>query len=252
METNKGEDHRQYAHGMRRYLNEFGIFGEEAHHHLGTYHAEAKTNKADSHSTHDGRFVGCYRTAELTRTIVVSHNGLHALIDTLRHHDEDEDNAIADAIGRHVVVATVFFESVVDEQYHQTGAKVDEEWRTTDAENRFDNLATEVEYASAETQICVLAEEVAQDDAESHGLRTESSDGSTSNAQTHHEDEEIVEDSIDGHRCECCSHSFLRVARRTNNIVEAQIEMRQDVAQEEYLHIFASVRQCLFASSEED
>ena len=89
--------------------------------------------------TKDGEPQGLPYTVVLPCTPIVANDGLHTLIQSHDHHQEEEDDAVDDAVSGNGRVATVLFHAFVDKENDQTGAEVHEERTHTHGDNLSDD-----------------------------------------------------------------------------------------------------------------
>ena len=79
----------------------------------------------------------------------------------------------------------------------------------------------------------VLVAEEPEQPYQGNGLREHGSDGRSLNAHIKSEDEKRVEQRVDNHRHDRCEHGFLRMSGRTENRIQPQVRMSDDISQKE-------------------
>ena len=173
------------------------------------------------------------------------------MADALRDHYEEECQPVGYAVGADMVVAAIGAEAVVDEQDHEAGATVGEEGGAAYAHYRLDYLRPPAKNAPLEADERRGPRKMADDDAQGHGLRHEGAYGRAANPQAHLDDEQIVEGYVHAHGRKGGEHGAARVARRTHNVVESQIQVGQDVAVEKHAHVGLGVGERRLGSPEE-
>ena len=116
---------------------------EEAGDQLGTEFANEEADGGYARCGKDGKAEGLPDAVILVGSPVVAHDGLHALVHAHHDHEEEEDDAIDDTVGSEGVVASVLAHALVDEEYHEAGAGIEQEGREADDQNLTHDLRGE-------------------------------------------------------------------------------------------------------------
>lgn len=112
---------------MVGHQGDFFVVREQMCQHMGTELAHDEACKNDNFGTQNGEPQRLPNTWILLGSPVVAHDGLHALVQSHHHHDEQEHYTIHNAIGRNGCVAAVLQHTFIYEQHDQAGAQVHEE-----------------------------------------------------------------------------------------------------------------------------
>ena len=149
------------------------------------------------------------------------------------------------------MIVAVAHQPLIDERDHHAGAQVDEERRAADADDGAHHLEAVSERVQAEAQIGLRPRVVHQQEGQRHRLRADGAQGGSADAHAQPEDEQRVEAGIDDHGRQRGGHGPLRIARGARHVVEAHVDVRHYVAQQDDLHVFARIGQTDFAGAEE-
>ena len=105
-----------------------------------------------------------------------------------------------------------------------------------------------------EVQQLVLVREDAHLPRERRALAEDGGDSSTTDAQVQApgEDEDGVEDAVEHHRQDGGLHGLVGVAGAAQDGVEAEVEVREDVAEQNPQHVFAGIAQRVLRGAEEE
>jgi len=140
LETDDGEGEHQQEEAVGGLADELVVGGEGACHQLGYEGTGEEGGRGDEGGGIDGEAHHPVHTVELAGTVVVSGNGLHALVKAHDYHHEEEYHAVGYAVGSDGEVATVLLQPLVDEDDNEAGAEVHQEGREADGQGVADNL----------------------------------------------------------------------------------------------------------------
>lgn len=96
-----------------------GVRGEHVYDRPRKKLTEQKAQGGGADSAEQGVFQGTDYPVVLFGSEIISHNRLHALIESHDDHKEQERNPVDNSECTHIHVATEVFQAVVDEQHHQ-------------------------------------------------------------------------------------------------------------------------------------
>ena len=185
------------------------------------------------------------------RAVVVTRDGLHPLIEAHDDHGKEEKHTVDDAVSTHGQVAAVLHHSTVDNQHDEARAGVHQEGREADAEDASHDGQLQEQRVLADKDHFRGARENPQLPAERHALRDDGGDGGTLDAHVEGIDEDGVEGGVEEHGEDGGGHRRAGMSGRAQDGIQAEVKMREDVAVEDPLHVFAGVGQCLVGGSEE-
>ena len=161
-----GQHQHKYTQAPRRSLDKFCgtaraiLADEDTHNLIGEQFAEQETERSGCHRASNGHPQCFQHTVVGTRTVVVSHDGLHTLREAHNHHRKEEGHTVGDAVGTDREVAAIYAERIVDKDYHHAGTRHNHKGRHTHGDDVLDNIPMEAERLATETQEARLVGEV--------------------------------------------------------------------------------------------
>lgn len=199
--------------------------------------AEEPTEGGDDGGSADGEPEDAEETVVLAGTEVIAGNGHHTLVETDDGHDDEEVDAVDDAVTAHGGVAAIVGEGAHEEDGDAAVAGIDEEIGKADGEALVADAQVGVDYAFkvGMDEFGLVAEEVYLPDEHTE-LGQDGGDGGTAYAEVENEDEEGAEETVEEDRADGGVHRYARSVRGTEQAVESEIEMRDDIAGEDDLH----------------
>ena len=252
LEAHDGREQADDAHAPLGEFCQLGVGGEE---HDGIFGEEDEDDEVDAHDDggeDDGLLQHLVHAVGQLGAEVEAGDGLHALTDAQHDHDEEERDAVDDAVGRNRHVAAVTGQTLVDEDDHEAGAELHGEGRHADAEDALhDALPQSVDARMQMNHVTLVRQDRGHID-ERHNLRQHRGDGRTLDAHAEAEDEERVEDSVDHHRRDRCRHRHMRMSRTAQRRVQTQVEMRHHIAQQDDEHVVVGILQRVLRCAEEE
>ena len=218
---------------MRRLLDEHRVRGKDARHGPGQENGE---NKADDHYQRGpagGFEVHFPQAAVLPGAVIVSRDGLHALVQAHHHHDEQERDAVHDAVCANGQVTAPFYQLLVDEQHHNTAGQIHQERPHANGQGVLGDFPVHPEHlqGAGQVQETVRIQEIPERIAQRHALAQDGGQRRALDTHVQREDEEGVQDGIGGYCKQGEPHGQPRVAGRADNGVEAKIQVRDGIAQ---------------------
>ena len=203
----------------------------------------------------DGPFHGQLRHLRHARVkpgaVVVTGNGLHPLIEAHDNHDEQEDDAVHDAVSADGHVASVCFQAAVNQDDDQAGAEVHQERRQADVEDAFDDFCFHPINAFLEVEELRRVGKMDKLPHQRDDLRDDGCPCRPFDAPAEAENEERVQHAVDDDGGQRRVHRHLGEAAGAQDGVQAQIEVRDDVAYQDDHHIIVCIRERLLACAEE-
>jgi hypothetical protein len=178
-------------------LGQFRASTEDVNHWSWYQFTRQKSHKGNARRSDDA--VSQYQeySVILACSPVVSDDGLHALHQSEDDSGEKKDNAIDDTVGTDGHIASVFKQSVVADEYNQTGTAVHQEWTKTDSQTLADDIEPQTVDTMAQMQQFCWSIEEPELPTECDELGDNRCPGNAFYAPMEHEDEERVKDAID-------------------------------------------------------
>ena len=137
--------------------NQFGsVFGKERGKGFSPELSDEKTAGGEDRCHQHGTFYDTNQTVVFLRPVVVPRNGLHALVEADDNHHDEENQAVADAVGTHRHVTTVLRHAARDENRDHASTEVDEKGRQADDERFAHDACVGVENVAAQVDEVVL------------------------------------------------------------------------------------------------
>lgn len=127
LESGYRECEERYLQSHFGYAQQRGVVGEHTGHEVGKEVAQNEAEGGDAYGAHDVQFQCPDDAVELTGAVVVAHDGLHALVESVHNHHEEHQHAVHDAVGADGDIAARFFEGIVDKDDDDAGADVEQE-----------------------------------------------------------------------------------------------------------------------------
>ena len=120
---------------------------------------EDKSERGDAESCAQSVLEQTEQSVISSRTVVVSRDGEHTLVDAHVYHDEYECHLVGDAVSAHCHVAAVLLQSGIDEYHDDAGAHVHGERRHSYGEDVLHNLCFRTVDAASEVHYLILVAE---------------------------------------------------------------------------------------------
>ena len=251
LETDDGEEGYIQAHTVGRDGDEIRVGGESFHDEFGKNLTYEEPRGHHQGGIADGLEEDFLDTVVLLGTVVVAGDGLHPLVEAHDDHGEEEEHAVDDAVGAHGQVAAIFHHAAVDEQHNEARAGVHQERREADAEDTADDVGAQRPGVTTHVHNLRRAREDPQLPRQRDALRDDGGDGGTLDAQSETVDEQRVEGGVEQHREDSGKHCRAGMPGGAQDGIEAEVEMGEDVAIENPLHILAGIGEGLVGSPEE-
>ena len=251
LETDDGEEGNIDAHAMSGDVYQVGVGGEGTNDGLGEEFADYETGSHHDGGIADGLVEHFLHTMVQLGSVVVAGNGLHTLIESHDNHGEEEEPTVVAAIGTHGKVAAILHHTSINKEHDEAGTGIHQEWRETYREDAAHDARAELPSVAPEEDDFRRTGEDPQLPAERDALRENRGNGRTTDAEVQAVDEQRVEGGVEQHGQDCGVHRRAGMAGRAQHGVESEVEMGEDVAVENPLHVLAGVGQRLVRSAEE-
>ena len=89
----------------------------------------------------------------VARAVVVARDGLEALADTHDDHEEDESQAIGNAVSAYSEITAIGHQSIIHEDSNDTARELHGKRRDTDAHDVLDNVARRYQETQFQVQL---------------------------------------------------------------------------------------------------
>lgn len=113
MESGYRECEERYLQSHFGYAQQRGVVGEHTGHEVGKEVAQNEAEGGDAYGAHDVQFQCPDDAVELTGAVVVAHDGLHALVESVHNHHEEHQHAVHDAVGADGDIAARFLRALL-------------------------------------------------------------------------------------------------------------------------------------------
>jgi hypothetical protein len=230
---------------------QFSLGVEQGGNQVGEDLADQEAGRGEDGTSQNGVFEGLPDAIEVTGSIVVADDGLHALGDTDSEHDEKDQDAVDDTERAHGKVASGTQEAAVDNDGDGAGTSVYQEGRHADGEDGQNDAPSQTVDSGPEVDGAVWLAEVEDNPCQTDDLRNEGGGGCTCHSPLEDKDEERGQDEVDDNRQHHGVHRLLGVSRRAHDVVEVEKGMGDGHAQKNDPHEVVGVGQRLFAGAEE-
>ena len=147
-------------------------------------------------------------------------------------------------------MAAVLSQSAVNEDYDKTSATVHQEGRHADGESVFDDFLFQAVNAAFELDELLGAAKNAHLPQQRDDLCQNRGRSGAAYAHVHSVDENRIEDGVSHHSHDGSIHGQLRMPRRTQDGVESEETVRDDVTQQNNFHVLPGVGECGGAGTE--
>ena len=241
LETDNGEEGDIDTHTVSGDADEVGVGGEGTGDEFGKEFAED-----EAHGHHDGG-VANGLVEDLTHTVVelgavvITGDGLHALVEAHDDHGKEEENAVIDTIGSDGEVAAVLNHTSIDKENNKAGTGVHKEGRKAYAEDATHNAVTQLPGITTEEDDFRGTRKDTQLPTEGDALGDNGGDSGTPDTEVETVDEQRIEGGVEKDGENGSIHRRAGMTSRTQDGIKSEVEMGEDVAVEDPLHVLAGI-----------
>ena len=242
-----GADDTHRADGL---LYQRGVVREDTHHEMGQTLAQEKERGGGDGAQERGEEERTQHPPILLRTVVVAHYRLHTLVEPHHNRRKDKHHAVNHPVGRYCHIAPVATELVVDDNHHEATRQIGQERRQAHRQRLPRDMLIQPPDAAVDMYQLLGIQKDSELPHHRHCLRKHGRQRGAAHTHIQAEDEDRVKHDVQPHRHYRSRHRPFGVPHRAQDIIQPVVDMREDIAVEDYLHIIARVRQRLLARAE--
>ena len=228
------------------------VAGEDAHGRTGEQFGDDETHDAHEGGPAGGLDIHFPDAGVLPGAEVVAGDRLHALVEAHDDHHEQEADAVHDAVGAERQVAAPLDELLVDEQHDDAAGEVHQERAHADGQGILGDAPVDPEDlpAAGEVEELLLVQEEPHRVAKGHELAQDGGERRSPDAHAQREDEDRVQDGVGDDREQGEAHGNLGIAGGPDDTVQAEVQVRDRIAQGDDDHVVPGVGQRVVAGAE--
>ena len=141
------KNHDGDTHPVDRQADQFFIGRKDAGNPFGFELRQQKRKRCDEGCKKDRQPKSFLHTVNLARSVIISHNRLHPLIQPHHNHEKHKCKTIDDAVGSDSQIAALSLQTVIDQNHNHTRSQMHQERSHTDSQYVFDDADAWLEHA---------------------------------------------------------------------------------------------------------